>query len=111
LELVGVEAFSCSGIAEVRIPARVEVVEKSAFARCKAFRRVRFEEASMLRVVGERAFYLAGVEKIELPKPVESIGKESFPRCAALASVEGVGGEAVKIAEDAFSNGPGLAGG
>jgi hypothetical protein len=111
LKSVGEQAFSCSGIAEVRIPARVEVLEKSAFARCKALRRVRFKEGSMLRVVGEYAFYLSGLEKIELPESVKSIGKASFARCAALASVEGVAGEGVKIAEDAFADCPGLAGG
>ena len=56
LQTVSEMCFALSGLEEVRIPRGVKQIEKSAFHRCAALRKVAFSDGSMLRAMGQDAF-------------------------------------------------------
>jgi len=67
-----------TGLAEIELPASLEVIDTSAFVSCENLTTITFAENSKLKEIKASAFRASGLNGIELPNNLESIGSLSF---------------------------------
>ncbi len=109
-EIAASAFYACSGIAEVRFEAPVEVIGDYAFANCEGLETVEFPAsvreigkgafwgcAALKEVIlptgataiGDIAFYgCTALEKLTVPATLETIGDSAFTNCTALTAIE-----------------------
>lgn len=80
LVYIGRDAFRCTNIGSVEIPASVVMIDERAFlGSCgSSLSSVVFEQGSALRVIDESAFEKTPITEITLPARLESIGPFAF---------------------------------
>jgi hypothetical protein len=102
--LKSITGMSERGMETVRIPKRVEKIDKKCFYHCDWLCEITFESRSELKEIGEMAFYLSGLRSIQIPKSVEKIDKECFYHCDSLCEIRFESPSELKeIGESAFS--------
>ena len=101
---IGEEAFWCSNLTSIEIPASVTTIDKEAFHGCSSLSSVTFVEGSKLSVIGCQAFYdCTTLSSIIIPASVTSIGSQAFYNCKSLSSVTFAEGSKLNtIGENAF---------
>ncbi len=81
--------IDCSNIEYIKIPSSVEIIEESAFSRCRGLITVEFEKDSQLKEIGEAAFQAcSSLVNIEIPFGVTTLGMSAFDQCRALEFIE-----------------------
>ena len=87
LRTIGDSAFAeISNLRFVNIPAKVERIGNSAFAKC-GLSTVTFDNGSHLEAIGDSAFAECSFYTISIPASVISIGGEAFRLCRTLRDV------------------------
>ena len=104
---IGNNAFSCTYLESVSIPASVTSIGFSAFTNCgseaDAALTVSFAEGTTPLTIGAGAFENANLKSIDIPNRVTSIGGYAFYGCNNLESVS-IPASVTSIGEEAFSS-------
>ena len=85
---IGMDAFkNCTGLEEIRLPARLERIGAAAFWGCGALKEIRLPEG--VREVDEAAFAnCTGLKRLHLSANLKKIGRCAFQNCLGLEDVE-----------------------
>lgn len=86
VEIIGLAAFSGSGIESIHLPANLKTISTAAFSGCTNLKSVEFPEA--LTKIESRAFSKSGLVRIELPDTVTTMGSDVFSECPNLEFVK-----------------------
>lgn len=86
VEIIGLAAFSGSGIESIHLPANLKTISTAAFSGCTNLKSVEFPEA--LTKIESRAFSESGLVRIELPDTVTTMGSDVFSECPNLEFVK-----------------------
>lgn len=86
VEIIGLAAFSGSGIESIHLPANLKTISTAAFSGCTNLKSVEFPEA--LTKIESRAFSKSGLVRIELPDTVTTMGSGVFSECPNLEFVK-----------------------
>ena len=75
LQIIGEFSFAQSGLIEIIIPKSVEIIQQSAFSKCKDLKVVTFAAGSQLKYLGNEAFLeCTQIKTIMLPNLLQTIG-------------------------------------
>ncbi len=100
VEIIGISAFSSSGVKNMTVSDKVKVIETSAFAESKL---ETVDLPGSLLEIGSSAFYYAQkLKAVEVPGRVTTIGQNCFSNCTALEEVK-LGGDLVSLGNSAFA--------
>ena len=86
VEIIGLAAFSGSGIESIHLPANLKTISTAAFSGCTNLKSVEFPEA--LTKIESRAFEKSGLIRMELPDTVTTMGSGVFSECPNLEFVK-----------------------
>lgn len=86
VEIIGLAAFSGSGIESIHLPANLKTISTAAFSGCTNLKSVEFPEA--LTKIESRAFEKSGLVRMELPDTVTTMGSDVFSECPNLEFVK-----------------------
>lgn len=86
VEIIGLAAFSGSGIESIHLPANLKTISTAAFSGCTNLKSVEFPEA--LTKIESRAFEKSGLVRMELPDTVTTMGLDVFSKCPNLEFVK-----------------------
>lgn len=86
VEIIGLAAFSGSGIESIHLPANLKTISTAAFSGCTNLKSVEFPEA--LTKIESRAFEKSGLVRMELPDTVTTMGSGVFSECPNLEFVK-----------------------
>ena len=86
VEIIGLAAFSDSGIESIHLPANLKTISTAAFSGCTNLKSVEFPEA--LTKIESRAFEKSGLVRMELPDTVTTMGSDVFSECPNLEFVK-----------------------
>ena len=86
VEIIGLAAFSGSGIESIHLPANLKTISTAAFSGCTNLKSVEFPEA--LTKIESRAFEKSGLIRMELPDTVTTMGSDVFSECPNLEFVK-----------------------
>lgn len=86
VEIIGLAAFSGSGIESIHLPANLKTISTAAFSGCTNLKSVEFPEA--LTKIESRAFSKSGLVRIELPDTVTTMESDVFSECPNLEFVK-----------------------
>lgn len=86
VEIIGLAAFSGSGIESIHLPANLKTISSAAFSGCTNLKSVEFPEA--LTKIESRAFEKSGLIRMELPDTVTTMGSGVFSECPNLEFVK-----------------------
>ena len=95
-------AIYFTGLDNIKIPASVRVIEKSALACNFALEKVTFEKNGELERIEPYAFCGAAIKSIELPRFIQSIKQNAFRSCLNLQDVTIFGPDTLDIRDGAF---------
>ena len=84
---MGVEAFVCCGLTEIRIPKTVQEICKRCFCACRSLRVVVFSECASLKRIGEEAFSGCPLTEIYIPDSVEELADSCLHECTQLSRI------------------------
>lgn len=86
VEIIGLAAFSGSGIESIHLPANLKTISTAAFSGCTNLKSVEFPAG--LTEIKDRAFEKSGLVRIELPDTVTTMGLDVFSKCPNLEFVK-----------------------
>ena len=86
VEIIGLAAFSGSGIESIHLPANLKTISTAAFSGCTNLKSVEFPEA--LTKIESHAFEKSGLIRMELPDTVTTMGSGVFSECPNLEFVK-----------------------
>ena len=86
VEIIGLAAFSGSGIESIHLPANLKTISTAAFSGCTNLKSVEFPEA--LTKIESHAFSKSGLVRIELPDTVTTMESDVFSECPNLEFVK-----------------------
>lgn len=86
VEIIGLAAFSGSGIESIHLPANLKTISTAAFSGCTNLKSVEFPEA--LTKIENMAFEKSGLIRMELPDTVTTMGSGVFSECPNLEFVK-----------------------
>lgn len=86
VEIIGLAAFSGSGIESIHLPANLKTISTAAFSGCTNLKSVEFPAG--LTKIENMAFEKSGLVRIELPDTVTTMGLDVFSKCPNLEFVK-----------------------
>lgn len=86
VEIIGLAAFSGSGIESIHLPANLKTISTAAFSGCTNLKSVEFPAG--LTKIENMAFEKSGLVRIELPDTVTTMGSGVFSECPNLEFVK-----------------------
>lgn len=86
VEIIGLAAFSGSGIESIHLPANLKTISTAAFSGCTNLKSVEFPDA--LAKIEHHAFEKSGLVRMELPDTVTTMGSDVFSECPNLEFVK-----------------------
>lgn len=86
VEIIGLAAFSGSGIESIHLPANLKTISTAAFSGCTNLKSVEFPDA--LAKIEHHAFEKSGLVRMELPDTVTTMGSGVFSECPNLEFVK-----------------------
>lgn len=86
VEIIGLAAFSGSGIESIHLPANLKTISTAAFSGCTNLKSVEFPAA--LTKIENMAFEKSGLIRMELPDTVTTMGSGVFSECPNLEFVK-----------------------
>lgn len=86
VEIIGLAAFSGSGIERIHLPANLKTISTAAFSGCTNLKSVEFPAG--LTEIESRAFSKSGLVRIELPDTVTTMESDVFSECPNLEFVK-----------------------
>ena len=86
VEIIGLAAFSGSGIESIHLPANLKTISTAAFSGCTNLKSVEFPAG--LTKIESRAFEKSGLIRMELPDTVTTMGSGVFSECPNLEFVK-----------------------
>jgi hypothetical protein len=102
LQILGENAFRCTNLQAVVIPASVQTIGHDAFFSCGRLVKVEFGAGSRLRTLDRYAFQRTNISSFTLPPAVTAISLGLFEGCRSLAMVQLSGNGLQSIGELAF---------
>lgn len=103
VEIIDYSAFEkCKDLKKVTIPASVKEIKSSAFSNCIKLESVTIEEESELETIGSKAFLGCAFESFVIPESVTIIESESFAFCPQLKNIV-IPDSIVEIRDSAFA--------
>lgn len=85
VEVIGVGAFSRTGLKHIKFSDNLRSIGKHAFKGCENIEKVNFPES--LQEIGDLAFKSTGIRELKLPSKVKNIQQHSFSSCFNLKEV------------------------
>ncbi|KAK8854343.1 hypothetical protein M9Y10_016903 [Tritrichomonas musculus] len=70
IQMIDDEAFSCSTINKIMIPAEVTRIGKRAFYSCSSLYQLEFEQGSKLQIIDDSAFAFSIIHSLSIPSKV-----------------------------------------
>ena len=86
VEIIGLAAFSGSGIESIHLPANLKTISTAAFSGCTNLKSVEFPAG--LTKIENMAFEKSGLIRMELPDTVTTLGSGVFSECPNLEVVK-----------------------
>lgn len=86
VEIIGLAAFSGSGIESIHLPANLKTISSAAFSGCTNLKSVEFPAG--LTKIENMAFEKSGLIRMELPDTVTTMGSGVFSECPNLEFVK-----------------------
>lgn len=86
VEIIGLAAFSGSGIESIHLPANLKTISTAAFSGCTNLKSVEFPAG--LTKIENMAFEKSGLIRMELPDTVTTMGSGVFSECPNLEFVK-----------------------
>lgn len=86
VEIIGLAAFSGSGIESIHLPANLKTISTAAFSGCTNLKSVEFPAG--LTKIENMAFEKSGLIRMELPDTVTTMGLGVFSECPNLEFVK-----------------------
>lgn len=86
VEIIGLAAFSGSGIESIHLPANLKTISTAAFSGCTNLKSVEFPAG--LTKIENMAFEKSGLIRMELPDTVTTMGSDVFSECPNLEFVK-----------------------
>ena len=86
VEIIGLAAFSGSGIESIHLPANLKTISSAAFSGCTNQKSVEFPAG--LTKIENMAFEKSGLIRMELPDTVTTMGSGVFSECPNLEFVK-----------------------
>lgn len=86
VEIIGLAAFSGSGIESIHLPANLKTISTAAFSGCTNLKSVEFPAG--LTKIENMAFEKSGLIRMELPDTVTTMGSGVFSKCPNLEFVK-----------------------
>lgn len=86
VEIIGLAAFSGSGIESIHLPANLKTISTAAFSGCTNLKSVEFPAG--LTKIENMAFEKSGLIRTELPDTVTTMGSGVFSECPNLEFVK-----------------------
>ena len=86
VEIIGLAAFSGSGIESIHLPANLKTISTAAFSGCTNLKSVEFPAG--LTKIENMAFEKSGLIRMELPDTVTTMGLDVFSKCPNLEFVK-----------------------
>lgn len=86
VEIIGLAAFSGSGIESIHLPANLKTIPTAAFSGCTNLKSVEFPAG--LTKIENMAFEKSGLIRMELPDTVTTMGSGVFSECPNLEFVK-----------------------
>lgn len=86
VEIIGLAAFSGSGIDSIHLPANLKTISTAAFSGCTNLKSVEFPAG--LTKIENMAFEKSGLIRMELPDTVTTMGSGVFSECPNLEFVK-----------------------
>lgn len=86
VEIIGLAAFSGSGIESIHLPANLKTISSAAFSGCTNLKSVEFPAG--LTKIENMAFEKSGLIRMELPDTVTTMGSDVFSECPNLEFVK-----------------------
>lgn len=86
VEIIGLAAFSGSGIESIHLPANLKTISTAAFSGCTNLKSVEFPAG--LTKIENMAFEKSGLIRMELPDTVITMGSGVFSECPNLEFVK-----------------------
>lgn len=86
VEIIGLAAFSGSGIESIHLPANLKTISTAAFSGCTNLKSVEFPTG--LTKIENMAFEKSGLIRMELPDTVTTMGSGVFSECPNLEFVK-----------------------
>ena len=86
VEIIGLAAFSGSGIESIHLPANLKTISSAAFSGCTNLKSVEFPAG--LTKIENMSFEKSGLIRMELPDTVTTMGSGVFSECPNLEFVK-----------------------
>lgn len=86
VEIIGLAAFSGSGIESIHLPTNLKTISTAAFSGCTNLKSVEFPAG--LTKIENMAFEKSGLIRMELPDTVTTMGSGVFSKCPNLEFVK-----------------------